>query len=287
MPGPYDSLFKEVLLSSPKDLARFIGIKCETVVELNSDVASSGRSVDMLIAVKKPNCLVQIEMQTTYDRHMPKRLLEYRVLCGLKRKSLPTMRSVLLLMCPKADGAALTGVFEQEDLRFSYEIIRLWEMDVSQLFDMSVYLMPLAPLCAADVKAIPGLLSRMDDRLRKVNISAADQREIWSKTNVLMGLRMPEKRAQKLMEALMLDIRESSTYRAIYNEGKSKGELDGKLEGRIEEARRMLINLGTSRLGQLNEEAASKLNAITDSEALEALIVKLFNGVESWQTLLV
>jgi predicted transposase YdaD len=188
MPGPYDSLFKEVLLRSPRDLARFIGIDCDSVIELNSDVASSGRSVDMLVRLRNPNCLVQIEMQTTYDRHMPKRLLEYRILCGLRRKSLPTMRSVLLLMCPKADGAALTGIFEQEDLTFSYEIIRLWEMDVSQLFNMSVYLMPLAPLCAPDVRAIPDLLSRMDDRLRDVQVSAAEKREIWSKTNILMGL---------------------------------------------------------------------------------------------------
>jgi len=72
-------------------------------------------------------------------------------------------------------------------------------------------------------------------------------------------------------------MQESVTYQAIVEEGVEKG--------RLEEARQMLLDLGTERLGAPSEEVEAAIGRTTDLEHLRRLGRRLFH-VSTWQELL-
>ena len=80
---------------------------------------------------------------------------------------------------------------------------------------------------------------------------------------------------------------ESSTYQAIMRKGQIIGEQIGRQageqQGRVEEARRMLIRIGTRRLGEPSDATRARLSALT-LEELEALADRL-HEIENWSEL--
>ncbi len=306
MPGLFDSIFKEFLLQNPNSLLRLLNLPTGESVSLeNTDLSASSRSADILLNVSNPDYLVHIEMQTSYDHTMPKRMLEYRILCGLRGETMPEMVSVLLLMRPQAHGSALSGLLELHDIKFTYHVIRLWEMDVESVLSQPVHMLPLAPLCAVPDQDLPFLINRMQERLSREYVAPSECREIWAKTRLLLGLKMSKKHAEALMGGIMLDLKDSTTYMATLEEGIQKGiqkgreegklegkleglqegKLEGKLEGGLEEGRRVLLRLGQKRLGAASSDVLQRIEAISDVEQIESLIDRVLD-VESWNELL-
>jgi len=76
-------------------------------------------------------------------------------------------------------------------------------------------------------------------------------------------------------------MKESSTYRAILEEGEAKGEAKGKAE----EARKMIFLLGRVKLGEPSAEAEAALNGLSDVGQLEELGVRLLRA-SNWEELL-
>ena len=72
-------------------------------------------------------------------------------------------------------------------------------------------------------------------------------------------------------------MKESVTYQAIVEEGVEKG--------RLEEARQMLLDLGTERLGEPSEDVERAIGRIADLERLRRLGRRLMH-VATWQELL-
>ncbi len=72
-------------------------------------------------------------------------------------------------------------------------------------------------------------------------------------------------------------MKESTTYQYILEEGAQKG--------RAEEARRMLVILGSKRFGEPDAQTQAALDAITSPQQFEQLAARLLE-VESWQELL-
>lgn len=306
MAGPFDSIVKELLLHNPASLLQMLNLPVgEAVTSENTDLSTSSRSADILLKVAIPDYLVQIEMQTTYDQNMPKRLLEYRVLCGMRYETLPQMQSVLLLMRPAADGSALTGLLASGDFRFTYQIVRLWELDVEAALSQPVHLLPMAPLCAVPAEGLPHLLLRMQQRLQEEAVPSAECREIWARTRFLLGLKMSTDQAETLMGGIMLDLRDSTTYMATLEEGMrkglhegmrkgkqeglhegiQKGKQEGLREGGLEEARRVLLRLGQKRLGAASSEVAARIEAMREVEEIESLLERVLD-VAGWDELL-
>jgi predicted transposase YdaD len=86
-------------------------------------------------------------------------------------------------------------------------------------------------------------------------------------------------------------MRESVTYQAILQEGRSEGLVEGRneglIEGRLSEARRMLLMLGETRLGAPDETTHGVIEAIRDVERLEGMSRRLLDaGVHDWNGLL-
>jgi predicted transposase YdaD len=73
------------------------------------------------------------------------------------------------------------------------------------------------------------------------------------------------------------EMRDSATYQAILEEGRA--------EGRAEEARRLLVLLGTPRFGPPDAATRTRLDAIPDSDTLERLATRLLSA-SSWANLL-
>jgi predicted transposase YdaD len=73
-------------------------------------------------------------------------------------------------------------------------------------------------------------------------------------------------------------MRESTTYQAILEEGRQ--------EGSVEEARKLLLSLGSKKLGKPSERLQAKLAKIADLNRLETLIMRV-DTTQSWQALLV
>ncbi len=76
-------------------------------------------------------------------------------------------------------------------------------------------------------------------------------------------------------------IEESSVYQAILK----KGEAQGRVEGRAEEAREILIFLGSRKLGRPDERTEARITAIGDRDRLHELIARV-NQVAIWDELL-
>jgi len=72
-------------------------------------------------------------------------------------------------------------------------------------------------------------------------------------------------------------MKESTTYQAILQEGLA--------EGAVNEARKLLLRLGTKKLGKPSTRTQAALAKIADLGRLEALVERL-EIVESWQALL-
>jgi predicted transposase YdaD len=72
-------------------------------------------------------------------------------------------------------------------------------------------------------------------------------------------------------------MKESSTYQAILEEGRS--------EGRIAEARKLLLLQGNARFGPPDDQARAVLERTSNIEVLEGLFVRLPN-VSGWHELL-
>jgi hypothetical protein len=83
-----------------------------------------------------------------------------------------------------------------------------------------------------------------------------------------------------LLDQLLQGVRtmkESVTYQAIIQEGQAVGE--------IKEARKLLLLLGRSHLGEPSSEVLAAVDAISDLQKLEALTLRVHQAA-SWQELL-
>ena len=117
-------------------------------------------------------------------------------------------------------------------------------------------------------------------------------KELWSAAFILMGVRYENALVQSLLRGV-LNMKESSTYRSILEEGEAIGEARGKAigkaigeaTGKAEGARRTLLLQGRDRFGEPSAKVLAALESVTDLSQLEALAVRLLH-VETWEELL-
>jgi hypothetical protein len=104
-------------------------------------------------------------------------------------------------------------------------------------------ILPLAPLSAVAEAALPGVIRRMDERIR-VEATADEAGTLWTAADVLMGLRYPRQLVAQLLQGVH-GMKESVTYQAIVEEGEIKGRAEVMLRARQDD----LFQLGGRRFG--------------------------------------
>lgn len=284
MPQPFDASTKYLIEAQPADWLEFLDLPRADVDLIPADLSTVTAAADKVLRVQAPTpWLAHVELQAGRDRELPDRHLEYNVL--LKRRHGVPVRSIIVLLRPEADGPELTGLLEHwlPDegwyLRFRYRVVRVWEKPVEEILAGGLATLPLAPLSRVRQSALPGVIRRMAERVRQ-EASPADAGRLWTATYVLMGLRYRAAMIGRLLEGVR-DMKESVTYQAILKEGRE----EGREEGRAEEARALLVRLGTKRFGPPSEAARAALEAVTGIERLEGLNERVLD-VESWEELL-
>jgi predicted transposase YdaD len=158
-------------------------------------------------------------------------------------------------------------------------IVRVYEQDPDAVLGGGLATLPLAPLTNVSGDAVQGVVDRMKERIDR-EASRADGGELWAATYVLMGLRYPAELVEQLLKGAR-GLEDSVTYQALI----ARGEARGKAEGRAEEARNLVLRLGSKRFGPPDAAVAAAVAAVDSVERLERMAERLLE-VESWDELL-
>lgn len=289
MPKPFDAATKRLVEADPMAWLRFLGLPGEQAELIDADLATVVAEADRILRVTNPDYLAHFEMQATYRVDMGDRMLFYNVVAYYKYR-LP-IESAVVLLRKEADGPALSGSVSYGSLDFRYRVLRVWEKPSEELLNGPLALLPLAPLTDDSVSDLPGIVRSMETRI-STEAPIEDRGMLWTTTFLLLGLKYDPEFSRRLLQGVM-EMKESSTYQYILQEGMQKGmqeglregEKRGREEGRLEEARRLLLLLGTKRFGGPDRKTQATLDKIASPQQLEQMAARLLE-VESWQELL-
>jgi predicted transposase YdaD len=293
MSKPFDAATKDLLESDPGAwLELILGRRICEVGVLNVDLSTVTAEADSVLSVEDDvPWLIHLEFQSGYDPDLPLRLQRYNVLVNYRHRQ--PVQSVALLLCPGADGPALTGLLEQAlpdgflYHEFRYNVVRTWERPAEEILAGGLGTLPLAPLGRVHEDDLPALIQTIRQRLDR-EATKSQAQTLWTATYLLMGLKYPDTLIERVLEGVS-NMTESVTYQKILREGlaegRAKGLAEGRAEGRAEEARRILKRLASRRLGMPSPEFDVLIDAIGDIERLEQLADRVLD-VSSWQDLL-
>jgi hypothetical protein len=256
---------------------------------INADLATVTAAADRVLRVcEDPPWLLHVELQASRDPDLLPNLPAYNVL--LKRRHGALVRTVLVLLRKSADSKDLTGALqwgfpgEPPYLVFRYEVVRVWQLSPETFLSGGLGILPLAPLSAVIETELPGVIRRMDERIR-AEATPGEAGTLWTTADVLMGMRYPRQLVTELLQGVhdmrIHGIEESVTYQAIVEEGVVKGAVKGMLRARLD----VLLKYGRRRFGTPSADTEAALRGITDPERLARLIDVLLD-VSSWDELL-
>src|SRR5205085_8502469 len=196
------------------------------------------------------------------------------------------VRSAAVLLQPEADSPQLTGVYErrfpeEEEpyLTFRYQVLRVWRLPPEPLLKGGLPLLALAPISAVTEAELPGIIKQMGQRLsgRRYRKQAG---LVWGAAFILLGLRYSPALAAQLFRGVV-SMKESSTYQAILEEGRTEGEA----RGAVAEARKLLRLAGDDAFGLPDARTRAAIERLADLAQLEDLVKRLRTAA-SWQELL-
>ncbi len=135
----FDATLKSLLEDTPEDWPRLLGIAEPQARVIDADISTiSGAADKVLLLSGPPPSILHFEFQSGPDVSLPGDLNVYNSVLE-KRHSLP-VRSVLVLLSPRADLAVITGEYQRhlpgakEPYRvFRYDVMRVWQLPVKPL----------------------------------------------------------------------------------------------------------------------------------------------------------
>jgi hypothetical protein len=256
---------------------------------IDADIVTVSGAADKVLRVAAdPLYLLHLEFVAGHDSAMLPRKLHVRNGLLETRHDLP-VRSGIVLLHPQADSPQLTGVYargfpgEEAYLTFRYQVVRVWQLPPEPLLTGGLALLPLAPISAVTEPELPGIIQRIERRLRSRQ-GRKQAPVVWGAAYILLGLRYSPTLAAQLFRGVV-SMKESSTYQAILQEGRAEGMAQGLAQGRVAEARKVLRLQGEDAFGPPDARTAAALERLDDLARLEALL-KRIRTAASWQELL-
>jgi predicted transposase YdaD len=271
----YDAATRTLSERHPEDWLPLVRLDRGLPVEVvDSNVSTVSAETDKVLKVGGPSPgIVHVEVQSTYDPSIPLRLLRYNVLLRA-RHDLPVLSAVVLLV-PRADGPALTGLYTSEwpdaagRVEFRYPVVRVCERSADDLAAAPGTL-PLAILAARDEDEAARVLGPPLAAFHRP--PTPDEREVEAACYVFAGLKFDRGLADRIFRGLDA-MKESVTYQAILEEGREKG------------LRRAVLLQASQRFGPPDDADRGRLEAVTGEARLEALAARVLTA-ESWDDLL-
>ena len=276
---PFDASLKDLIEEYARAWAeRFSPGPVLDAEVIDADVSTVTAASDKVIRVRSPDgdCLLDIEVQSSYDATLPRRLLLYSDLLNY-RHGLP-VRSVVVLLRREANAGTMTGVVELRHApadepyhTFRYEVVRLWREPLGPLLAGPVGLLPLAPLTDEAEADLPGVVDHVVRRFR-AETDRAEAAKMESATFILMGMRYEREFVAQLFQGVN-DMEESSTYQLILERGERKALI------------RTLLRLGRKKLGEPDAATIALVERLTDVDRIQNLTDRILE-VATWQELL-
>ncbi|MDB5312667.1 MAG: hypothetical protein JWO38_6869 [Gemmataceae bacterium] len=289
MSQPYDATAKELLETDPAGWAAFLGVTRPThrVRVVDSDLATITAATDRVLRIEDvPPWLLHVEFQSAWDGWLPRRLLMYNALLGEKHR-LP-VASVVVLLAPRAEAAALTGRYPVAPpfgpaWEFGYTVVRVWELPAERMLGGPLAVVPLAPVAAVTPAEVPDIIARAGQRIRREADADTGDR-LMTAIGFLLQLRYGDMTAEELIRKVP-DVRDFGPFRTFLEEGRAEGRALGQAEGRAEGVRQSILALGRKKFGVPTPEQEAVVNALADLAQLESLREKLLD-VTTWDELL-
>ena len=280
---PFDAATKQLVEMRPADWVEFLGLPLGTGAEvMEADLATVSTEADKVVRVQTdPPYLLHVEFQAGKD-DIAERTLRYNVLLWYRHK-LPVESVVVLLrraadLGQNAGRLQIAGQNNASVLDFRYTVVRIWEQNAQDFLSGGLGLLPLAPLANVAETDLPDIINQMQARIERE--TPVQARLLWTTTYLLLGLNYKPAFINDLLKGV-LQLQESSTYRAILEEGERKGRLEGRVEGE----KQLFMRLAVRRLGTPTPQAQAALDQLTTLAAWENLADRLLS-VETWDDLL-
>ena len=302
MAKPFDATTKDLLEADPVAWMAYLGLHPRGAVEvIDSDLSTVTAEADKVFRVAGPEpYLIHVEVQSSADATLPRRLLRYNVLLDY-RHSLRVW-SVAVLLRPEVDAATLTGGLNlrlpdgQPVHDFRYGVVRAWQQPVEAILQGPLNILPMAILADAPPESARTVVRRIDERLAR-DATEPEAARLMSSTFLLAGLRFEKVMVDHLFfgartmnlfsEKILRDSTSTPLLAAIYRLNSMDEQTRLELENRIraEEARSILLSLATSRFGEPTEAQKVSLDGIADHDRLVRLCTKV-GSLSTWDELL-
>jgi predicted transposase YdaD len=284
MTKPYDQAFKYLAEDDPTGLLLMLGAirpGQEVLIQpLAREVSVSAQLPDQPYQIRSGGVtwIIHVEAQTVYDSNLPDRMMEYAVRLWLKHR-LPINSYALVLTNkrpPKEPGGPVSLSAGHLNITLSYQQVCLWEISAETALGLNRdSLIPFVPLMQGGVAELEAGVRRL------ASVPEKSRSELSLHFLLLGGLRYnPEKILGLIGRATMIpleQLKESSFYQYILQEGREEGREEGRLEGRLEGLASVLLLQIQHRFGTPSSELVKKINA-ADDDSLKAWAVRLLTA---------
>jgi predicted transposase YdaD len=229
---------------------------------------------------------VDLNFQSGPDPALAARLHLYSAAFHLRYRV--PVRSVLVLLRPKAEAGDLTGnltyVAGGKRVAFEYDVVRMWQQPLEPFLHGGLGLLPLAPLCRMPqgqplADALREVVCEVDRRLAQ-EADHAQAVRLMTAAFILTGLRVAKATLAHIYDGVRI-MHESTAYDMILEEGR----VEGLREGELRSGRRLLLRLGGKRFGPADAATEAALTSIQDLDRLERMAEAVLSAT-SWQELL-
>lgn len=278
MAKPFDATLKQILEDYGPDWAAWLSALFDLppgpLEAVDTDLSTIQPMADKVFRLPGAAGLLHLELQSSWGGELPDRVHVYNAL--LHERHGGPVRSVVILLRPEANARALTGTLLHhgadgvEYLRFRYDVIRVWELSADQLLSSGLGTAPLGLLTDDAESRLPELVQQFTDRVLREVPPGELQNRLLSASYILLGLRYDVEVYGPLFDGVQ-NMRESSGYQAILNEGRAEGETLGEIKG----VRLSLVTLLESRFGSVPKAIQDRIQAASDLAKLRAALTQV------------
>lgn len=255
----FDSTCKFIAATFPRDIATWLLGKPIELTEIEpSELSLEPIRADSLILLQSEDLVLHIEFQTIPKPEIPFRMLDYRLRLHRLHPQ-KEVHQVVIYLRPTSSILVKQEVFELEQTRHKFKVIRLWEVESEELLQ-APGLWPFAVLGqAANREAVLRDVASRIEGLRK----RRDQSNLAASTAILAGLILEKGVIQRILREEIME--ESVIYQEIKAAGLEEGRQQGLQQGLQQEANLILRQLNR-RLGQVSATVEAQIRQLPLAE---------------------
>jgi hypothetical protein len=211
--------------------------RIEPAVALNVDLSTISAATEVAIGFGSPlQEIADLNFQSGPDTNVDARVLLYNVALHFRFKV--PVRTLLILLRPKADSKSLTGkltyVAGNSSVEFNYEVVRMWQQPIEPFLRGGLHLLPLATLCQlpADrpiADALRDIVMEIDRRLAQ-ECEYGQAVRLMTAAFILTGLRVEREAIAPIFSGVRV-MHESTAFDYYVEEGLRKGLEQGLSQG--------------------------------------------------------